>query len=433
MASKILKTSTGYKLWKKALNIIEGGTMLYSKNPDRFLPKYWPTYYSKAKGCEIWDLNNKKYFDFSIMSVGTNILGYANSDVNQYVINTIKKGNISTLNSPLDVILAKELLKINPWAQKVKFAKTGGEILAMAVRIARSFTGKNNIAFCGYHGWHDWYLSSNLQNSSNLNRDLMVDLPSNGVASNLKNTCFPFKFNDFNDLKKKVIKNNIGTVIMEIERNLKPDKSFLNQLVAFCKKKKIVLIFDECTSGFRETYGGIFKKYGVNPDIAMYGKSLGNGFPITALVGKKKIMEASKKTFISSTFWTENTGTAAAIKTLKIMKKIKSWKIIKNKGIKIKEEFVRLSLKHNLPIKIKGIDALPGFEFLSKKNTLYQNFICKEMLKKGFLFKNTVYLSIHHTDKLIDRFISSLDNIFASLKKNKVRNIKSLNDFKRMN
>ena len=238
MASKILKTSTGYKLWKKALNIIEGGTMLYSKNPDRFLPKYWPTYYSKAKGCEIWDLNNKKYFDFSIMSVGTNILGYANSEVNQYVINTIKKGNISTLNSPLDIILAKELLKINPWAQKVKFAKTGGEILAMAVRIARSFTGKNNIAFCGYHGWHDWYLSSNLQNSNNLNRDLMVDLPSNGVASNLKNTCFPFKFNDFNDLKKKVIKNNIGTVIMEIERNLKPDKSFLNQLVAFCKKKK---------------------------------------------------------------------------------------------------------------------------------------------------------------------------------------------------
>ena len=432
MDSRNLKESKGYTLWKKAIKIIEGGTMLYSKNPDRFIPKYWPTYYSKAKGCEIWDLENKKYIDFSIMSVGTNILGYANPEVNNYVIKTIKKGNISTLNSPLDIVLAKELLKINPWAQKVKFAKTGGEILAIAIRISRSFTEKNNIAFCGYHGWHDWYLSSNLQNSKNLNRDLMVDLPYKGVATNLKNTCFPFKFNDFDDLKKKIIKNNIGTVIMEIQRNLKPDKNYLSRLVRYCEKKKIVLIFDECTSGFREVYGGIHKKYKINPDIVMYGKSLGNGFPITALVGKKKVMESSQNTFISSTYWTENTGTAAAIKTLNIMKKIKSWKIITTKGKKIKREFQRIADKHKLQIKVKGIDALPGFEFI-KKNTLYQNFICEQMLKKGFLFKNTVYLSVAHSEKMIDNFLKNLDEIFSLLKKKKIRNINSINDFKRMN
>ena len=415
MVSKNLKVSKGYTLWKKAIKIIEGGTMLYSKHPDRFIPKYWPTYYSKAKGCEIWDLENKKYIDFSIMSVGTNILGYANPEVNNYVIKTIKKGNISSLNSPLDIILAKELLRINPWAQKVKFAKTGGEILAIAIRISRSFTGK-----------------SNLQNSKNLDKDLMVDLPYKGVATNLKNTCFPFKFNDFDDLKKKIIKNNIGTVIMEIQRNLEPNKKYLSKLVRYCKMKKIVLIFDECTSGFREEYGGIHKKYKINPDIVMYGKSLGNGFPITALVGKKKIMESSQNTFISSTYWTENTGTAAAIKTLRIMKKIKSWKIITSKGKKIKREFQKIAEKHKLQIKIKGIDALPGFEF-NKKNDLYQNFICKEMLKKGFLFKNTVYLSISHSEKMINSFLKNLDEIFSLLNKRKIKKINSINDFKRIN
>ena len=316
--------------------------------------------------------------------------------------------------------------------KKVKFAKTGGEILAIAIRISRSFTGKNNIAFCGYHGWHDWYLSSNLQNSKNLDKDLMVDLPYKGVATNLKNTCFPFKFNDFDDLKKRIIKNNIGTVIMEIQRNLEPDKKYLSKLVRYCKMKKIVLIFDECTSGFREEYGGIHKKYKINPDIVMYGKSLGNGFPITALVGKKKIMESSQNTFISSTYWTENTGTAAAIKTLSIMKKIKSWKIITSKGKKIKREFQKIADKHKLQIKIKGIDALPGFEF-NKKNSLYQNFICEQMLKKGFLFKNTVYLSVSHSEKMISNFLKNLDEIFALLKKRKIKNINSINDFKRIN
>tara|TARA_B100001093_G_scaffold370012_1_gene354957 strand:+ start:36 stop:629 length:594 start_codon:yes stop_codon:yes gene_type:complete len=196
--------------------------------------------------------------------------------------------------------------------------------------------------------------------------------------------------------------------------------------------KKIVLIFDECTSGFREEYGGIHKKYKINPDIVMYGKSLGNGFPITALVGKKKIMESSQNTFISSTYWTENTGTAAAIKTLSIMKKIKSWKIITSKGKKIKREFQKIADKHKLQIKIKGIDALPGFEF-NKKNSLYQNFICEQMLKKGFLFKNTVYLSVSHSEKMISNFLKNLDEIFALLKKRKIKNINSINDFKRIN
>lgn len=233
-----MKYHKGYKIWKKSLKIIDGGTMLYSKRPDRFLANYWPSYYSKAKGCFIWDLDNKKYVDFSVMSVGTNILGYANKTINNHVINQIKKSNISTLNSYSELILAKELLKIDKWADKVRFAKTGGEILAISIRLARIFSGKDNVAFCGYHGWHDWYLSSNIQNKKNLNDNLASNLSSEGIPLNLKNTCFPFKWNDINDFKKIITKNKVGTVIMEVERNIKPDMRFLKCIEKMCKKKK---------------------------------------------------------------------------------------------------------------------------------------------------------------------------------------------------
>ena len=429
-----MKTHKGYKIWKKSLNFIEGGTMLYSKNPDRFLPKFWPTYYSKAKGCYIWDLDNTRYTDFSIMSVGTNILGYANNQVNDYVIKQIKKSNISTLNSKLDLILAKELLKIDKWASKVRFAKTGGEILSVAIRIARTYSKKDNVAFCGYHGWHDWYLSSNLQNKTNLNNNLISNLSCEGIPSNLKNTTFPFKWNNIKDFKKVVSKKNIGTVIMEVQRNIPPDKNFLKEIRKVCDKKKIVLIFDECTSGFREFYGGIYRKYGVQPDIVMYGKSLGNGFPISALVGKKNIMSSSNKTFISSTYWTENIGTAAAIKTLELMKKKKSWLVIKKRGQYIKKQILKISKKHKINIKISGLDAMPKIEF-DKKNKLFCDFICYEMLKNKFLFKNTVYLSVSHNKKIIDNFLKLLDKILLklSLNKSKMKKFKTLSDFERYN
>ena len=219
---------------------------------------------------------------------------------------------------------------------------------------------------------------------------------------------------------------------MEVKRDVDPNINFLKEIRKITKKKGIVLIFDECTSGFRENFGGLHLKYKINPDMAMFGKALGNGYPITAILGKKGVMNSIGKTFISSTYWTENTGTAAAIKTLNIMKRVKSWKIITSKGKKIKKEFKRIADKHKLGIKIKGIDALPGFEF-EKKNTAYQNFICKEMLKRGFLFKNNVYLSITHSEKMINSFIKNLDEIFFMLKKRKIKDINSLNDFKRMN
>ena len=423
------------KLWNSAKKIIPGGSMLLSKNPDRYLINKWPAYYKKAIGCKIWTIDNKIFYDLGMMGVGTNILGYANKTINKETIRAIKNSNVSSLNSPADVELAKLLLKMNPWASSVKYTKSGGEALAVAVRLARAFSKKDSIAFCGYHGWHDWYLSANIYNKNNLNKDLIIDLPIKGVPKALKNTAIPFNFNEIKSFYKVVKKNkNIGCVIMEVERNIKPNLSFLKKIREHCTKKKIVLIFDECTSAFRETYGGIYKKYKIDPDIVMYGKALGNGYPIAAIVGKKKIMNSFHNTFISSTFWTENIGSTAAIATLKFMKKNKTWKKITKLGRQIKKKWHEISLKHCIPIKISGIDSLPKFEFCSQKNEQLKNFVCSELLKNGFLSKNAIYVSIAHSKKILDKYFNQLDKIFFKIKKNEYKNnLKSKTDFKRFN
>ena len=317
------------KIPKKWINVkknILNGTLLLSKRPEQFVQGAWPSFYNKAQGCFIWDNLNNKYLDFSLMGIGTNILGYADNKVNSFVKKVIDNGSISTLNSNLDYELSKILLKLHPWSKKVTFARTGGEANAVAIRIARAFTKKDEIAICGYHGWHDWYLSSNLSNSKNLDRILLEGLSTIGIPKKLKGMIHPFRYNDIKSFKRLLSKNkNIGIVFMEVERNEKPKRNFLKEIRKITKEKNIVLIFDECTSGFREVYGGLHKKYNVNPDIATFGKSLGNGIPITAIIGREELMENAKKSFISSTFWTDSTGPAAAISTLKEMKRLKSW------------------------------------------------------------------------------------------------------------
>ena len=311
------------KLWKVAKKYIPGGNMFLSKRPDRFLPKYWPTFYKKSKGCYVTDINNKKYSDM-LMSIGTNILGYAEPNVSKAVIKSIQNGNMSTLNCVEEQLLAKKLIKMHPWSGAAKFARTGGEANAIAIRIARAFNKKTKIAICGYHGWHDWYLSSNLTKSNSLKDHLLPGLSTEGVPHNLKNTVYAFNYNDLESFKKIINKNKISTVIMEVSRNYTPENNFLKKIRKITEKKNIVLIFDECTSGFRQTYGGLHKLYKVNPDIAVFGKSLGNGHPITAIIGSEKIMKFSKSSFISSTFWSERSGYVAALKTLEIMKKKKN-------------------------------------------------------------------------------------------------------------
>jgi glutamate-1-semialdehyde 2,1-aminomutase len=407
---------TGQKLWKRAKQIIPGGSMLLSKRAEMFLPDQWPAYFSKAKGCKVWDLDGNEYIDMSIMGIGTNILGYGHQEVDDAVRKTIDAGNMSTFNCPEEVYLAEKLIELHPWAHMVRLARSGGEANAIAIRIARAASGKDKVAICGYHGWHDWYLSANLGDDKNLAGHLLPGLAPNGVPQNLRGTVFPFSYNNYPELEALVNAHDIGVIKMEVVRNMGPEDNFLHKVRKLATERGIVLVFDECTSGFRETFGGLHKKYGVEPDMAMFGKALGNGYGITATIGKREIMEAAQTTFISSTFWTERIGPTAALKTLEVMGRIKSWDSITQTGLSIRQGWQKLADKHGLKVDHWGLAALTGFTFQSDNALAYKTLITQEMLAKGYLASNSVYACIDHTPDVVEGYFEALEPIFALIK-----------------
>jgi glutamate-1-semialdehyde 2,1-aminomutase len=406
----------GQDLYKKAKTLIPGGTMLLSKRPEMFLPEQWPAYFSKAKGCKVWDIDGKEYIDVSIMGIGTNILGYGNEEVDEAVMRTVKSGNVSTFNCPEEVKLAEKLIEINPWADMVRLTRTGGEANSVAIRIARAASGRDKVAICGYHGWHDWYLSANLGDEQNLAGHLLPGLDPAGVPQALSGSTLPFNYNNFQELLNLVNKHDIGVIKMEVTRNMGPEDNFLQKVRDLATERKIVLIFDECTSGFRQTFGGIYSMYGVEPDIAIYSKALGNGYAIAAIVGRKEIMQAAQKTFISSTFWTERIGPTAAVATLKVMERVKSWETITNTGLEIKNRWQKLADDHQLSISQWGIPALTGFSFNSDNNLAYKTYITQEMLKKGYLAANSIYVSVAHTNQILDSYFYELNKLFTDIR-----------------
>jgi glutamate-1-semialdehyde 2,1-aminomutase len=405
----------GQELYKKAKKLIPGGTMLLSKRPEMFLPELWPSYFSKAKGCKVWDLDGKEYTDVSIMGIGTNILGYGNKEVDEAVMQTVKTGNMSTFNCPEEVELAEKLIDLHPWADMVRFARSGGEANAVAIRIARAASGRDKVAICGYHGWHDWYLSANLGDDQNLAGHLLPGLNPNGVPQSLQGTVLPFNYNNYQELLDLVNKHDVGVIKMEVSRNMGPEDNFLEKIRQLATERNIVLIFDECTSGFRQTFGGLHKMYGVEPDMAMFGKALGNGYGITAIIGKKSVMEAAQNTFISSTFWTERIGPTAAVATLKVMEKIKSWETITNTGNEIKKRWQELANKYQLSISQWGLPSLAGFSFNSDNNLAYKTYITQEMLEKGYLAGNSIYVCTEHTEEILNGYFEAIEPLFSSI------------------
>ena len=430
----------GQKLYLKAKSIIAGGNMLLSKRPEMFLPDQWPSYFSKTKGSKVWDLEGREYID-TLMMPGTNILGYSHPEVDEAVVKIIKDGNMSTLNAPEEVELAEQLINLHPWAEMVRFARSGGEANSIAIRIARAASGKDNVAFCGYHGWHDWYLASNLAASNGLDGHLLPGLSPNGVPRNLKGSVHPFEYNDFDTLESLVTSKNIGVIKMEVFRNKEPENNFLEKVRKLATDKNIVLVFDECTSGFRKSFGGLHKIYGVQPDMAMFGKALGNGYAVTAVIGRKEMMKAAESTFISSTFWTERIGSAAGVATLKVMEREKSWKNITKTGEMITKQWKDLAKEFDLSITTTGLAALTGFSFKSSNSLAYKTFITQEMLKEGYLAATAFYTSTSHTHEIVSGYFAALKPIFAIIKEcEEGRDIMSLlegpiahNGFKRLN
>ena len=410
-----LANNSGAKLWHKAKKIIPGGNQLLSKRAEMFLPDLWPAYYKKAKGCEIWDLDNNHYIDMSIMAIGTCVLGYANDDINEVVIDAISNGSMTSLNSYEEVALAEKLIELHPWAEKARFARTGGESCAIAVRIARSYSQKDKIAFCGYHGWHDWYLATNLKNDKNLDEQLLPGLDPAGVPQGLTGTVLPFNEGDIDGFKA-ILKENAGecgAVVMEVFRHSKPDLDFLREIRALCDEHNIVLIFDEISSGFRLNIGGSHLLWDITPDICVLGKALGNGHPIGAIIGKGHVMDAAQLSFISSSYWTERVGFVAALKTIEIFEQQQVIEQVSAAGKSLKQGLRKLANKHDFGLDILGIDSVLILSFLAEDALIIKTLFTQEMLTRGFLASNVIYVSIAHTNEIIEQYLTAVNDVFA--------------------
>jgi len=425
---KIIKSGSGQRLWKKAKTLIPGGNQLLSKRAEMFLPDGWPAYYSKAKGYEVWDLDNKKYIDMSIMGVGSCILGYSDVDVNRAVKDVIDKGSMSTLNAPEEVELAELLCKIHPWADMVRYSRTGGEAMAIAERIARAHTGKDIIAFCGYHGWHDWYLATNLSKKDDLKEHLLSGLLPSGVPKGLSGTILPFHYNNIEELEKivKETGKNLAAIIMEPIHNIEPKDNFLQKVRKIATDNGAVLIFDEITVGWKLTYGGAHLMYGVDPDIAVFSKAMSNGYPMSAIIGRREVMQAAQGSFISSTYWTERIGPTAALATLRKMKKVNVVSKIKKAGMAIRKGWANCADKHGLKISLGGVIPISSFSFqYGSDSQALKTLFVQEMLDRGFLATNMFFASYVHSDAVIKKYLSAVDEVFSviadSIKTNTIR------------
>jgi glutamate-1-semialdehyde 2,1-aminomutase len=399
------------KMFARASEVIAGGNHLLSKHPNQFLPGRWPSYFSDSKGIRVTDLNGHEYLDFSMMGIGTNSLGYANPEVDSSVMKTLKSGNLTTLNCFEEVLFSEQLLEIHPWADQARLARTGGEINAVALRLARAHSGKDKVLVCGYHGWHDWYLAANIEGHGALDKLLLPGLSARGVPSGLSGSIGHFWFNDIESFDN-AISEEVGVVFMEVMRNSRPDPEFLNHIREVTSQKGIILIFDECTSGFRENFGGLHLVYGVQPDMATFGKAIGNGYSLTALIGREEVMVEANHTFVSSTFWTDRIGPTAGIATLGVMRKLESWNLNVATGKRIRQYWLELANSYGLEVSAAGLYPLTTFTF-KDFHVARKTFLTQEMLRRGYLFSTNVYPSTEHSEDLVSGYFDALNESFS--------------------
>ncbi|QZO14047.1 aminotransferase class III-fold pyridoxal phosphate-dependent enzyme [Pseudoalteromonas piscicida] len=411
-------TNKNTEMQAKAKQLIPGLSQLLSKRPDMFNQSVWPGYFSKAKGCYVWDLNEQRYLDMSISGIGANILGYAEPAVDQAVIETINNGVSSSLNCPEEVMLAEKLVELHPWSDQVRFARCGGEAMTIAVRIARAATGKDKIAFCGYHGWHDWYLAANVSSKENLDEHLIAGLSPAGVPKALAGTAIPFSYNDIDSLKEVVEQHGpeLGAIVMEPMRNIAPNSEYWSFVGKIAKTLDIPLIIDEISMGFRINCGGSHLLLGIEPDIAVFSKALANGYAMAAIIGKEKWMDAAQSSFISSTMWTERVGPTAALATIRYYEANNVHDHLQKIGALVKAGWQSLAEKHGLSIHISGIDALCHFSFEHDNPLQLKAYFIEQMINQGVLATNMFYAMYAHKEEHVDEYLSAVDNAFKAVK-----------------
>lgn len=416
---KLLATGKGQQLWKKAKSLIPGGNQLLSKRSEMFLPNLWPAYYSKAKGVYIWDLEGKKYLDMSIMGVGACSLGYADPDVNKAVVQVVKRGSMATWNAPEEVELAELLCQLHPWANMVRYARTGGEAMAVAARIVRAASGRDIIAFCGYHGWADWYLATNLKNAKGLNDHLLKGLEPKGVPKTLGGTILPFHYNQIEELEKitRNAQGKLAAIIMEPVHSEQPRNNFLQKVRAIANKTGAVLVFDEITIGWKLAFGGAHLRYKVTPDLAVFSKSMSNGFPMAAIIGKRKIMQAAQDTFISSTYWTDRIGPSAALATIKKMRRVRLPQHLLNISKKVRLIWQQAALRYGIEIQTAEVPIILTLKFKGRDGQEALTLFTQEMLARGILAGGIFYATYAHKASHLRRYKKAVDEVFGIIAK----------------
>lgn len=401
----------------RARRRIPGVTQLLSKHPDRFAPGAWPGYYDRAKGAEVWDLDGNRYVDMSIGGIGANVLGYADPDVDAAVCDAIARGSSSSLNCSEEVTLADLLCELHPWAEQVRLARGGGEAMAIAVRIARAKTGRDVVAFCGYHGWHDWYLAANLGAADALSPHLMAGLDPAGVPKALAGTAFPFRYNQLDELDTIIREHgrSLAAIIMEPIRSTQPAPGFLDGVRQRADATGAVLVVDEVSSGFRLTTGGAHLTLDYTPDIAVFSKAMGNGYPIAAVIGTASVMAAAERSFISSTMWTERIGPVAAIATIQKHRATSAADHLMAIGREVQDGWRAIAARHGVAIEVGGIPPLSHFSFTHPDAQALKALFITRMLDRGFLASLSFYAMLAHTRVHVRAYLDAADAVFAVL------------------
>lgn len=406
------------ELYDRARQLIPGGTQLVSRRPTRFAYGVTPVYAQHAQGARFTDIDGHEYVDW-MSGIGAIILGYADPVVNAAVIDQIQQGSLYSINHPLEVELAERLIQLVPCAEMVRYAKGGGEACQVAVRIARGATGRDCILFCGYHGWHDWYLAANLAGDQ-LQSHLLPGIEPIGVPASLAGTAIPFPYADLPALESLFDQydGEVAAVIMEPLRSEHPPDGYLAGVKELTEKHSAALIFDEVSTGLRPSAGGIQQQLGVVPDMAVFAKSISNGFAMGAVVGTRAVMEPAEPMFISSTYWSDTVGLRAALTTLDEVEKRGVPAQLDELGQQLKGQVDQLARTVGLRVTTGGVNFHPYFRLEAEDALLQQQLatlFIQEMAKRGCHMATSFYLNASHGPAEVDQTMAAIEEVFQLL------------------
>jgi glutamate-1-semialdehyde 2,1-aminomutase len=356
--------------------------------------------------------------DVSAHGIGACLLGFRDPDVTAAVQRRIKLGSFSTLNPSDEVSLGELMCQLHPWAEQVRFTRTGGEAMAVAVRIARATTERAVVAVCGYHGWHDWYIAANLGDEDTLRGHLLPGVDPRGVPDQLRGTALAFAYGDRTAFDTIVDRHGaqLAAVVMEPCRYQDPPPGFLEHIRQRAHAAGALLVFDEITIGFRLALGGAHLRLGVQPDIAVFAKSLGNGHPMAAVIGSRDAMRGAHGSFISSTYWTEGVGPAAALATLRKMQQVDVPDQCRVAGGQVVAAWRKAAARHRLAINLPdGYPALARFGFDHPDAQLLKTAYTQRMLQRGFLAGTHFYATVAHTSDVLESYEEAIDSVFCEL------------------